>query len=248
MRDAPKIKAAGIIPLALAGQPAQETLLFNSVLIGVAGKQAYRKLYVEKDANFALDPSVLKALKTFKELKPWIDDGSPGRVWNDATNMVISGKAAVQFNGDWAKGEFAAAGMTPGKEYGCDLAPGNQDAYVMAVDVFVFPRLGKADAASDAQIMLAKTLVDPILQAQFSQVKGSVPIRNDVDVSGMDACIQLASSTLRNPDNQLPNFAMVLSDDTAGAVQDTITKFWNDKSVDVNTAAKMLASALRQAK
>ena len=33
--------------------------------------------------------------------------------------MVITGKAAMQFMGDWAKGEFTAANLTPGKEYGC---------------------------------------------------------------------------------------------------------------------------------
>lgn len=246
LRDAPKIKAAGFIPLALGGQPSQEALLFNSVLIGVAGKQAYRKLYVDKDAAFAQDPAVLKAIVTFKALKAFVDDGSPGRAWNDATNMVISGKAAVQFTGDWAKGEFAAAGLTPGKEYGCAMAPGNQDAYVMAVDVFVFPKLGKDDAASAAQAKLAATLLDPVVQAEFSKVKGSVPLRSDVDVSGMDICIQLARKVLIKPENQLPNFAMALSGDTTGAVQDAITKIWNDKSVDVNAASALLASALRQ--
>jgi glucose/mannose transport system substrate-binding protein len=30
--------------------------------------------------------------------------------------MVINGDAAMQFMGDWAKGEFAAAGVTPGKD------------------------------------------------------------------------------------------------------------------------------------
>ena len=50
-----------------------------------------------------------------------VDPGSPGRNWNDATALVITNKAAMHFNGDWAKGEFTAAGQTPGKEYGCTL-------------------------------------------------------------------------------------------------------------------------------
>ena len=43
----------------------------------------------------------------------------PGRNWNDATAMVITGKAGVQMMGDWAKGEFLAANQTAGKEFGC---------------------------------------------------------------------------------------------------------------------------------
>jgi glucose/mannose transport system substrate-binding protein len=38
--------------------------------------------------------------------------------------------------GDWAKGEFIAAGLTAGEEYGCAIMPGG---YVMGGDVFVFP-------------------------------------------------------------------------------------------------------------
>ena len=35
--------------------------------------------------------------------------------------MVITGKAGMQVMGDWAKGEFIAAGLTAGKEYGCAI-------------------------------------------------------------------------------------------------------------------------------
>ena len=34
----------------------------------------------------------------------------PGRNWNDATAMLISGRGGVQIMGDWAKGEFLKAG------------------------------------------------------------------------------------------------------------------------------------------
>ena len=34
---------------------------------------------------------------------------------------MIQGKAGMQFMGDWAKGEFTAAGLTPGKDYGCTV-------------------------------------------------------------------------------------------------------------------------------
>jgi len=247
LADAPKIKAAGITPIALGGQPWQERILFNSVLVGAAGKDAYRKLFVEKNAEFAKSAEVVKALKTFKDLKAFVDEGSPGRNWNDATNMVITGKAAVQFMGDWAKGEFAAAGQTAGKEYGCAMAPGNQDAYVLVVDTFAFPKNG-GDALTKAQVELANTIMDPAVQIALAKVKGSMPARTDVDISGMDQCVQLGRAVSSKVENQLPNFAMALSGDMMGSVHDAITKFWNDKSIDAAAASVLLSNAIRQSR
>ncbi len=45
----------------------------------------------------------------------------------------------MQFMGDWAKGEFTAAGLTPGKDYGCTVLGDHGIAYVMGGDVFAFP-------------------------------------------------------------------------------------------------------------
>lgn len=247
LADAPKIKAAGITPIALGGQPWQERVFFNSVLVGVAGKDAYRKLFVEKNAEYAKSEPVVRALKTFKDLKAFVDEGSPGRNWNDATNMVITGKAAVQFMGDWAKGEFVAAGMTAGKEYGCAMAPGNQDAYILVVDTFAFPKNG-GDKPTKAQVELANTIMDPQVQLALAKVKGSIPARTDVDLSSMDQCAQLGRTVLSKPENQLPNFAMALSGDMMGAVHDALTKFWNDKSIDATAASNLIANAIRQSR
>ncbi len=41
--------------------------------------------------------------------------------------------------GDWAKGEFTAAGQAAGNEFGCALPPGGGTGYIIAVDVFAFP-------------------------------------------------------------------------------------------------------------
>jgi glucose/mannose transport system substrate-binding protein len=54
-------------------------------------------------------------LLAFKRLQGYVDAGSPNRNWNDATAMLISGKAGVQIMGDWAKGEFAAADRPPAR-------------------------------------------------------------------------------------------------------------------------------------
>ena len=40
--------------------------------------------------------------------------------------------------GDWAKGEFIAAGLTAGEDYGCTIISEDQ-GYILGGDVFVFP-------------------------------------------------------------------------------------------------------------
>jgi glucose/mannose transport system substrate-binding protein len=74
--------------------------------------------------------------------------GSPNRNWNDATAMVISGKAGVQIMGDWAKGEFAAANQTAGKDFGCFPGFGPHSPYLVAGDVFVFPKTDRRQRRS----------------------------------------------------------------------------------------------------
>ncbi len=55
-------------------------------------------------------PEFRTIAETYRRLHDYVDPGSPGRNWNDATSLVIQGKAGMQFMGDWAKGEFTAAG------------------------------------------------------------------------------------------------------------------------------------------
>ena len=54
-------------------------------------------------------PAFKRVAETFKQLGGLMDPGMPGRNWNDATAMVITGKAGFQVMGDWAKGEFLSA-------------------------------------------------------------------------------------------------------------------------------------------
>ena len=65
-----------------------------------------------------------------RKLKGYTDEGSPGRDWNVATGMVIEGKAGFQIMGDWAKGEFTAAGKVPGVDYYCAALLQIMDTYI----------------------------------------------------------------------------------------------------------------------
>lgn len=146
----------------------------------------------------------------------------------------------------WAKGKFsAAAGMTPGVDYGCSLFPGNE-VVVMSGDIFVLPRIDNADQTA-AQDLLAHVLFSQETQLQFRHEKGSNPVRNDVDVSSMDVCAQHAAKVQANPATLVPNPQFLMSNDMLGAMADVITKFWNTPSMTPDAFATELEAAFASA-
>ncbi|MBN3766069.1 ABC transporter substrate-binding protein [Burkholderia sp. Ac-20365] len=241
--DLDKLKKAGVIPLALGGQPWQEKITFDAVFADVGGPDLYLKVYRDRDQNAVKSDAFRKVLASFKKLHDYVDPGSPGRNWNDATALVISGKAGVQIMGDWAKGEFSAAKQVPGKDFGCFPGFGPRSPYLVAGDVFVFPKTDNANAIK-AQNLLATVMTSPQAQVAFSAKKGSIPIRPDVDVNQLDICAKEGIAIMKDKSRQLPNPEMLLSPDMQGALTDVITNFWN-KNQSVDDAQKAFASALK---
>jgi glucose/mannose transport system substrate-binding protein len=149
--------------------------------------------------------------------------------------------------GDWAKGDFAAAHKVVGKNFGCQMAPGNRDAYIMTVDVFVFPVNNKPDQKA-AQDKLAALMMDPAVQTEFNKFKGSLPARRDAEIAELDACAQLGQKVMAGGSaNQLPNFALSFSPDTQGQIEDLLGNYWSNPSMKPADAAKQLASIIASA-
>ncbi|MDB5518313.1 MAG: sugar transporter substrate-binding protein [Tardiphaga sp.] len=237
-----KLKAAGLIPLAFGGQKVWERNLFNAVLVGKGGNALWARIYGKRDAAAAKSAEFIAVAETYGKLRGYVDPGSPGRNWNDATNLVIQGKAGMQIMGDWAKGEFAAAGQTAGKEFDCTILS-REGSYVMGGDVFAFPRL-KDPAQQKAQLLLASIMLEPETQLRFSQKKGSIPVRLDLDVSSMDACAQKAMKLLADKSHQVPAQELLSPPAMTGAMEDVISQYWNTPSMSVDAFVSKVAAVL----
>jgi glucose/mannose transport system substrate-binding protein len=223
---ADKIKAAGKVPLALGGQPWQERLMFNNVLTSMTGSDLMIKVYGEQDLDALRSDGFREVADTYAKLRGYVDEGSPGRNWNDATAMVMTGDAGMQFMGDWAKGEFVAAGKVADQDYGCVPGGPGEPIFQIGGDVFVFPKTDEP-AMIEAQAKLAELMISPDGQVGFNNKKGSVPVRPDVDTSQMDACAQKGIAVLKDEAKQMPGWNFLMHPDLAGALQDTISEFWN---------------------
>ena len=131
-------------------------------------------------------PTMKKAFDNLAKLKTYVDPNFAGRDWNLATAMVIKGEALLQVMGDWAKGEFKAAGKTAGTDFLCPRFPGTDGSVIYNSDMF-----GMFDVPADrkvAQEALARATLSKSFQVAFNVVKGSVPARTDVSDADFDAC------------------------------------------------------------
>ena len=231
LAGAPTIQDAGIIPLALGGQGWQESGMFDVVASSIMGFPLMQSIYRDKDVDAFRDGRFESVLNTFRELNTFTDEGSPGRLWNDTTAMVIEGKAAMQVMGDWARGEFAVAGKEAMVDYSC-VIPGKEKYVALGGDVFVFPK-NDDPKVKEVQLAMASMMVDPTVQAKFNNAKGSLPMRLDVDTSAADACMQMGLDLIQNPDAIMRESDAWNTPAFTSAWDDIISEFRNDPNYTV---------------
>ncbi|MCA0043717.1 ABC transporter substrate-binding protein [Celeribacter litoreus] len=237
------IKAAGYTAFAVGGEPWQEVYILTDMILSLGGPDYWNKIMVERSDEALQDPLLVEAFELFRKVADYTDAGSPGRSWNATTNMVITGEAGMQFMGDWAKGEFLAAGQTPGEEFGCFIMPSETPAYAAVTDVFVFPETGEDEQVA-GQDLLALTVMDPEIEVKVAAVKGSVPARTDVDLSGLDMCAAKGAQALGTPGVAVASTYDALPGDLNGQLIDMATQFWTDPDMTAEEGAAALRDVL----
>ncbi|MBN1799688.1 MAG: carbohydrate ABC transporter substrate-binding protein [Spirochaetales bacterium] len=245
-----KIQAAGMIPVAWGGQPWQEATVFEIIVAGVGGTDFYKKALVDADPAALNSPTMVEVLKTFKMIKQYTDPGAPGRDWNLATAMVIKGEAGMQFMGDWAKGEFTAAGKVPNTDYVAAVAPGTSKQFIFNIDSFIMFKVQAKNEA--AQKAMARLILQPKFQEVFNINKGSIPVRMGMPEGPFDAPARLAMkdfSETSKTGGLIPSMAheMAVMPAIRGAIMDVVTNFYNS-DLSAEDAAAQLADAVKAAK
>jgi glucose/mannose transport system substrate-binding protein len=247
---AEKIQKAGFIAVAHGGQPWQDSTVFESVALGVGGAEWYRKAFVDLDPKALNSPTMVKAFTTLRTVQKYIDKDAANRDWNLATAMVINGKAAMQFMGDWAKGEFTAARKAPGKDYVCMPAPGTKGAFTFNIDSFIM-FAQKDPSARTAQAHLAAAIMEPQFQEVFNLNKGSIPVRLGMKLDKFDQCAKDSAAEFESAARNgklVPSWAheMAMPPANKGAMFDVVTSFINSPSMTPAAAAQKMAAAGKQ--
>jgi glucose/mannose transport system substrate-binding protein len=247
---AAKIKKAGFIPVAFGGQAWQEATVFETIVLGIGGADFYRQALIQADPQALASTTMVECLEVFKSVKPYTDKDAPGRDWNLATAMVIQGRAAMQFMGDWAKGEFTAAGKSPGVDYVAVPAPQTSGAFLFNVDSFIMFDV-KDEGAQAAQKVMARLIMEEKFQEVFNVNKGSIPCRMGMprkafDDAALRAFDEFASSA--GSGQLLPSMAheMAVYPAIRGAILDVVTNFYNGNQ-SAEKAAQQLAQEVQAA-
>jgi len=228
---APKLEAAGKVPLAVGQQAWQTSGAFNVINAAIGGQELWTRIYADKDAKAAASAemtAIFEAAANARELSK----NSNVSDWNLATAMVINGEAGGQIMGDWAQGEFAAAGKVAGEDYTCLPGLGVNEIISTGGDAFYFPKQDDPEIEA-AQKELAKLLISPAVQVAFNLKKGSLPVRGDVDLSAANDCMKKGLKILADG-NILRDSDQLWSTDTRSQVESLIVDFWNDSSISVD--------------
>ena len=190
---APKIKAQGVNPLSM-GENWTATHLWESVALAVLGPDKWEQLW---DGKLSWNsPEVIKAWEMFGKVLEYTNTDAPSLSWQQATDMVVKGQAALNIMGDWAAGYMTTTlKLKPGSGFGWAASPGTNGIFMMLSDSFGLP-VGCANR--DNAIAWLKMLGSRDGQDTFNPLKGSISARTDSDLSKYDAYLQSAANDWRS--------------------------------------------------
>jgi glucose/mannose transport system substrate-binding protein len=179
-----KVKAKGVIPLALGEQWTQKHL-FETILISTLGPAGWAKLWTP-GGNWN-SAGVKTAIARFDDLlKNYTNSDAASLTWQDAGKLVIDGKAAFNVMGDWQDGYFSGStaggnlAKKPNKDYGWTAVPGTGGVFDWLSDSFTLPKGAPHRAAA---VKWLAFLGSEKAQDTFNPVKGSIPARQDARAS-----------------------------------------------------------------
>lgn len=244
VESAPKLREAGVIPLAMGQQAWQTSLAFGAMMVAIGGQDLYVDILSNKNAEAAGGPEAAKVFQAYADARS-LSDGSNVQDWNQATNMVITGQAGGQLMGDWAQGEFQVAQQVAGEDYTCLPGLGVHEIIATGGDAFYFPKNDDPEVTA-AQLRMASMMISKNVQVAFNLKKGSLPIRGDVDLAAANDCMKKGLKILADG-NILPDGVNTFSADTAGQLEDLMVEFWNDKSITPEDAQARYAAIIADA-
>jgi glucose/mannose transport system substrate-binding protein len=234
-----KLKAAGISAIGVGDSGVWASAqLFENTLLGVVGPQGWADLFSGKMKWN--DPQVKQALAYFARMQGYLNPDHASLSWDQAVQELMAGKVAFTSMGDWADGEFIKAGLKEKEDFGWVNHPGTDGSFIVVADGFT---LAKGAPHKEAAMAWLKSIGSKEAQEVFGPLKGSIPVRTDVDKSKFDDYHQWSMTEFAK-DKLLPS--CVHGEAAPAVFQDTlnaaITAFLSDKNAENFTGALMQAA------
>ena len=218
----------GEIAIAVGDDPLQRRILFNNVLLGVAGQELFKRVYNELDVSMLDHQQFREAVETFKMIRGYSRSFGEGR-WDQQLAAVASNKALTVLMGDWAKGEFRNLGLKLGRDYECTPAPGTSDNIVLVMDVFALGQVSNEEEKRGQKLFL-DVVTDRAVSEAFNYLKGSLSPLRETDISSLDKCNQIAYQTLEKRGTAIKPHASVGDRGFLASIDHLISSLWMEQT------------------
>ena len=184
---------------------------FVEFMLGTEGQEPY-EAFLDGDGD---KQALVRALeKTQNVIENYTNDDKSSISFPEANDKLINGNAAFFTMGNWAYGMYRNTDNFEYEEdWGWVAFPGTADMYVWHLDSFLFPRDGNAPQKART---FAKFLGTKDVQVEFNNLKGSIPLRTDVDGSRLTDFLNLNVEDL----NSLEKFPPTLAHGLAATAED----------------------------
>ncbi len=175
---APKLKEQGVVPLSM-GQNWTANHLWESVALASLGAEKWESLW-SGDLKFN-SPEGVAAWDLFGKILQYTNDDFSSLSWQQATDMVVDGRAAFNIMGDWAAGYLnTTKKLEPNTGFGWLPSPGTGGNFMFLADSFGLPKgaVHRENALNWLALIGSKEGSDA-----FNPLKGSISPRKDSDLS-----------------------------------------------------------------
>lgn len=190
---APKLQQLGVVPLALA-QNWTANHLWESVALASLGADNWDALWAGK-LKFDSQEGV-KAWELFGKVLDYTNKDASSLSWQQATDMVVDGRAAFNVMGDWAAGYMSTTKkLAPITGFGWAASFGTAGQFMFLADSFGLP---KGAQNRDNGLAWLTLLGSRDGSDAFNPLKGSISARTDSDLAKYNKYGQSAAADFGN--------------------------------------------------
>ena len=192
---------------------------FVEFMLGTEGQEPYEAWL---DGGGDREALVRALDKTKNVIENYSNNDKSSISFPEANDKLIAGDAAFFTMGNWAYGMYRNTdNFEFNEDWGWTTFPGTEDMYVWHLDNFLFPRDGNAPQKAR---VFAEFLGTKDVQVEFNNLKGSIPLRTDVDGSRLTEFLNLNVEDLNNLEKFPPTLAhgLAATADELSACKDAI--------------------------
>lgn len=234
--------ADGGVGIAMGRGEWERAHLFSAILVSEGGGQKYRDLMEHADLTALDDPVFRRSFEIFAKLRKYHVRSLVIESWNEATDAVATGKAMVQFMGDWVLPELTIKGLVQGVDFECVLSIGRKKQQIAVVDIMIFP-MGEDRSLTEQHQWMIDAVLAPKTQIEFSKLKGSIPVRSGLADQIDDVCTR-QSYQLFATQETMPATVMIVNERLEGIFSVVVNQLWEDKTLDAEQAMHELRKRL----